>query len=259
MVIRYVTPDIVTLSLPFSRFGLIKFGGRGTLVKLTSGSVAVFSPVTLTPEVRDTISSLGGNVKYIAAPDMTHHLNLTSWKKAFPDAHIIAPEGLWEKRQSNPKFKDTPFRHIFTKKQYGQQKVSDEFDSDFETEYVYGHSSRELIFFHKPSRTVIEADLLFNLPAKEQYSRTSEAAPGIFDRIFAPLMSAAPPATWQKRFAWYLLSGADRKAFGESMRRIDKWDFDRIIPCHGDVIETGGKGVFRDIMGWFLNDTKKGV
>jgi hypothetical protein len=31
MVIRNVTPDIVTLSLPFSPFGGVKFGGRGTL------------------------------------------------------------------------------------------------------------------------------------------------------------------------------------------------------------------------------------
>lgn len=36
MVIRYVTPDIVTLSLPFSRFGLIKFGGRGTLGRVVA-------------------------------------------------------------------------------------------------------------------------------------------------------------------------------------------------------------------------------
>lgn len=31
MVIRQVTPEITTLSVPFSRFGRIKFGGRATL------------------------------------------------------------------------------------------------------------------------------------------------------------------------------------------------------------------------------------
>jgi hypothetical protein len=31
LVIRNVTPNIVTLSLPFSPFGGVKFGGRGTL------------------------------------------------------------------------------------------------------------------------------------------------------------------------------------------------------------------------------------
>lgn len=33
MVIRHVRPNIVTFSLPFSRFGRIKIGGRGTLGK----------------------------------------------------------------------------------------------------------------------------------------------------------------------------------------------------------------------------------
>lgn len=31
MVIRDVTPNIVTMSLPFARFGIFRFGGRGTL------------------------------------------------------------------------------------------------------------------------------------------------------------------------------------------------------------------------------------
>lgn len=258
MVIRKVTPDIVTLSLPFTRFGFFKFGGRGTMVKMASGSIAVFSPVNLTPEVKETISSLGGTVKYIAAPDLQHHLHVTAWKNAFPNAQIIAPEGLWEKRQSNPEFKDTPFDHIFKKSKYPQQTVNDEFDSEFETEYVHGHGSRELVFLHKPSRTVIEADLLFNMPANEQYSRSTEdGSSGFMTKLVSSMMTAQPPAIWQRRFAWYVLAAKDRQGFAESMKKIDRWDFDRIIPCHGDVIETGAKRIFEDVFAWFLDDAKK--
>ncbi|KAJ9196092.1 hypothetical protein DTO164E3_6240 [Paecilomyces variotii] len=254
MVIRKVTPDIVTLSVPFARFGIIKFGGRGTLVKLSSGSLAVFSPVALTPQVHDAITSLGGPVKYIAAPDMEHHLYVTRWKDAFPDAQVLAPEGLKEKRQSNPEFKNTEFTHIFTSENKQKLQISEEFDSEFETEYVDGHVSRELVFLHKRSRTLIEADLLFNLPATEQYSKSGVSpTSGILTRIIAPLMSTAPPATWQKRFIWHL-TVANRQRYRESIRRIDQWDFDRLIPCHGDVVETGAKGVFRNIMEWFLRD-----
>ncbi|EAW12761.1 uncharacterized protein ACLA_011880 [Aspergillus clavatus NRRL 1] len=253
MVIRNVTSDIITMSLPFARFGWLKFGGRGTLVKLPSGSLAVFSPVTLTPQVRDMVSQMG-RVKYIAALDMEHHIHLTSWKDAYPEAEIIAPEGLWEKRQSSAADKNTAFAHIF-RKDDARQKISEEFDAEFETEYVYGHPSRELVFLHKRSRTLIEADLLFNLPAREQYSRTPDGATsGILAKILNPFMSAEPPATWQKRFVWYVLSRGDRKAFTESMRRIDKWDFNRLIPCHGDIIESGAKGVFRTVMEWFLDN-----
>ncbi|KAL4808713.1 beta-lactamase-like protein [Aspergillus unguis] len=256
MVIRNVTSNVVTMSLPFARFGRLKFGGRGTLVRMSSGSIAVFSPVNLTPAVRDTVSSLGGRVKYIAALDLEHHIHLTAWQKAYPDAEIIAPEGLYEKRQSMPEYKDTPITHILRKDNRHQEPrwpISEEFNDDFEIEYVYGHGSREIVFLHKPSCTLIEADLLFNLPAREQYSKTGESATsGILTKLIRPLLSAQPPATWQKRFAWYILSKEDRTAFSESMKRIDKWEFNRLIPCHGDVIESGAKGVFRTVFDWFL-------
>lgn len=69
MVIREITKNITTLSLPFSRFGHFHIGGRGTLVKLSSGGVAVFSPVALTPEVKETVSKMG-ELRYIAALDI---------------------------------------------------------------------------------------------------------------------------------------------------------------------------------------------
>lgn len=31
MVIRNISPNLVTMSLPFSRFGALKFGARGTM------------------------------------------------------------------------------------------------------------------------------------------------------------------------------------------------------------------------------------
>ena len=98
---------------------------------------------------------------------------------------------------------------------------------------------------------------MFNLPATEQYSRTKEGATsGLLTRMFVGLMGTAGEAKWQKRFLWYGASSGDRKGFNESVGRIEKWDFDRIIPCHGDVIETGGKGVFQKVFEWHLKAGK---
>jgi hypothetical protein len=41
------------------------------------------------------------------------------------------------------------------------------------------------------------------------------------------------------------------------MARIEKWDFDRIIPAHGDVIETSGKSIFSKIFEWHLQANQK--
>ena len=91
MVIREVVPRVVTtFSVPFWRFGRIKVGGRGTIgtsssitstrtanndqVRLQSGSLAVFSPVALTDEVKAKVAELG-EVRYICAPDAEVHLS----------------------------------------------------------------------------------------------------------------------------------------------------------------------------------------
>jgi hypothetical protein len=37
----------------------------------------------------------------------------------------------------------------------------------------------------------------------------------------------------------------DRNAARESVARILKWDFDRVIVTHGDVLESGGKEKLR--------------
>ncbi|MCJ1367115.1 hypothetical protein MMC16_006247 [Acarospora aff. strigata] len=257
MVIRRVTPNIVTCSAPFARFGHFKVGGRGTIVRLRSGSLAVFSPTALTPEVHDTLSSLGGPVRYLIAPDFEHHIFITQWASAFPAAKLLGPEGLPEKRQKSQESAGTHFQHVFTPKNKDDFEVDADFDADFDYEYLHAHANKELVFNYRPDRTLIEADMLFNLPAHEQYSRAGETATsGFLTRMFVGLMSAEGSAIWQKRFNWYAASAMNRTEFNKSIRKIDKFDFDRIIPCHGDVIETGGKGIFRKVFEWHLSAQK---
>ncbi|KAF2270082.1 hypothetical protein CC78DRAFT_452110 [Lojkania enalia] len=253
MVIRDIVPNtITTFSTPFWRFGRIKVGGRGTVVRLQSGALAVFSPVALTDDVKEKIAGLG-EVKYITALDIEHHIFVGPWYKAFPNAKVIGPEGLPEKRKKQNN-EDVPFSHVFKPNQ--PMTIDPEFDAEFEYEYIYGHVNKELVFNHKPSKTLIEADLLFNLPATEQFSKTGEnSTSGILTKIFCALNGTKGNA--QKRLIWYGTSSGDRKGFSASISRIDKWDFDRIIPCHGDVIENGGKGIFQRIMEWHLNAAKK--
>ncbi|KAE9971433.1 hypothetical protein EG327_009867 [Venturia inaequalis] len=254
MVIRQITKNITILSLPFSRFGHFHIGGRGTLVKLSSGGVAVFSPVALTPEVKETVSKMG-ELRYIAALDIEHHIFLGAWNKEYPNALILGPEGLLEKR-AKQKDEAVPINIIFTAKEKETTKVSAEFDADFEYEYVDAHVNKEIVFNYKPDRTLIEADLLFNLPATEQYSKTPvDTNKGFLTRLFAALQGTGGKALAQQRMIWYGTSAGDRRGFAKSMQVIRAWDFDRLVPCHGDVIETGAKGIFEKIMAWHLGKT----
>ena len=257
MVIRDVTPNITTFSTPFLRFGLLKIGGRGTLVKLQSGSLAIFSPVALTPEVKQKVESLG-NLKYIAALDIEHHIFVSQWSAAYPAAEIIGPEGLPEKREQDPATKGVKFGHVFMAKSKLDMKITPEFDAEFDYEFVNSHSNKELVFLHKPSRTMIEADLIFHLPATEQFSKSGVAAnSGILTKFFGGIMNTRGDMTWQKRFWWYAAAGQDRPGFKSSLERISKWDYDRVIPCHGDVIETGGKRIVDQLGTWFTDGKHK--
>jgi hypothetical protein len=215
--------------------------------------------------VQSHLTTLGSTVSYIAAPDLEHHIFLSSWSSAFPNAKILAPEGLPEKRaQANAKDKSITllnFHTIFTKKAKdagkGKISVDPEFDADFEVEYVDSHPNKELVFFHKPSKTLIEADLLFNLPATEQYSKTGvSATSGIMTKIFGSLQNTRGDAIWQKRMLWYVFSKADRPGFNASIQRIGGWGFENVVPCHGDTILGNGKEVFSKVFQWHLAGKK---
>ena len=78
-----------------------------------------------------------------------------------------------------------------------------------------------------------------------QYSQTKQRS----SIPFSSHLSAG--STLQKRLLWHLL-GKDRAGMSKNAKLVSAWDFDRIIPCHGDVIETGASSsrllrVFADV------------
>lgn len=260
MLIRALSPSIKICSAPFLRFGRIKIGGRGTIVALASGNLAVFSPVALTDAVKKELAGFGnGEVKYITALDQEHHIFIESWAKQWPEAKVIAPETLpaYREKQGYGRIEESRWC-LFRKADKAGFTVSEEFDREFDMEYVSAHANQELVFNHRPSKTLIEADLMFNLPATEQFSKTGlSATSGSLTQLFTALNNTKGDATWQRRFIWYAISAGDRNGFNQSVSKIAKWDFEKIVPCHGDVIESGGKGIFETVMRWHLDASKK--
>lgn len=277
MVIRDLTPNIVTLSVPFARGGVVKVGGRATLVRLSSGTLAVFSPVALTPDVRAKIASLvaagpnppadpAASVSHIIAPDAEHHIFLSEWKAAFPGAKLIGPAGLPEKRKQqaakgdDDRIRDDHFDVVFP---LGAAKrsvtIDAAFDADFAYEFVDAHPNKELVFLYRPENVLIQADLAFNLPPTEQYSRVPEADrhTGIADKL-ASVASMEGNLKWHRRVQWHAFSRGDRPSYNESIARIDEWDFDIMIPCHGDTIVGGAKEKFRSLFEWHLKAAREG-
>ncbi|PSN74649.1 hypothetical protein BS50DRAFT_567450 [Corynespora cassiicola Philippines] len=184
---------------------------------------------------------------------MQHHIFLGPWHEAYPQAQVLGPETLPEKRQKQGN-EDVPFAFVF-RKDKPITSITPEFDAEFDYEYVYAHANKEIVFNHKPTKTLIQADLLFNYPSTEQFSKTDvDPQSGILTKIFGSLTNTY--GNGQKRFIWYATSSGDRTGFTNSIRKINEWDFDRMIPCHGDTIDTGAKGIFQRILEWHLEQKK---
>jgi hypothetical protein len=82
----------------------------------------------------------------------------------------------------------------------------------------------EVVFFHKPSRTIYTADLFFNIREPEGFlTPLTFRAMGIHRRFATAKM-------WRR---WVI----DRAGFARSIDKILAWDFDRIVVAHGDVVD----------------------
>ncbi|KAI0945082.1 hypothetical protein AcV7_001713 [Taiwanofungus camphoratus] len=79
----------------------------------------------------------------------------------------------------------------------------------------------------------------------EEYSKSSQSANRPF---FAP--NFEPFSSMHKEFT--VGSGIDKEAMRRDAHTVAQWDFDRIIPCHGDVIETGGKEAWLSAYGAYF-------
>lgn len=123
-------------------------------------------------------------------------------------------------------------------------------------------------FVHLSSglQTIVVTDLLFNLPCNEQYSKTPNGKPSSWIPFLDSLSGRfQPKQKTHHNFLWTTSTANDlpsnekaqapnktlstderRKRFAKDAEAVAKWNFDRIIPCHGDTIETGGKQAWLD-------------
>ncbi|KAI0707536.1 hypothetical protein C8T65DRAFT_650839 [Cerioporus squamosus] len=233
IVIREVAQNVWTFSRPFTLFKLVPVGGRSTAIKLDSGEVWILASTPLTDETRQKLAELG-DVKYIVGGNTFHNLFLKSYKEAYPGAKLVGPEDLTKKGITL----DAAFSATNPEPVLG-------FEDEIEACYFSGYANKDIAFYHKASKTVIAADLLFNVPANEQFSKSSESPKSI-------LFGGMKPTGWQ--MPWFLWAKqADKSAMALEAKKVYAWDFDRYIPCHGDVIETGAKAAWKAAWASYLS------
>lgn len=240
---RHVTPNIVIHSCPFTRACLMNFGGRMTLTKLQTEDqgIVVYAPTPYGPEGQSALKLLAGdqpNVKYLVAPDFEHHMGLKGWKEAYPQALIIGPEELREKKKKEGINVDIVLRpqdahNLLQGKALAAIGFPEELAAEFDVMYMPSHQNKEILFYHKPTATLMEADVIFNTPAYEQYKDSKTNPRGA---IFPNIMNCMG---FESKLQRKLLPKIykDKPAAREAFRQLMELDIQRIIPCHGDLME----------------------
>ena len=195
-------------------------GARMTVVRLPGGDLLVHSPVPLDTATRAALDALG-RVRWIVGPSKVHHFSLGEYAAAYPDAELLGAPGLAEKRR------DLRFAHVL------RDEVGLPFDAFLPRKLFEGAPMmNEVVFFHPPSRTLLLTDLAFHLPPGAR----NEA------RLFHWLVGATGTFGPHRIVRFGI---RDRAAAARSRDAILRWDFDRIVVSHGEVLPTGGRDAFR--------------
>ncbi len=213
---------------PFKTMGL-QLGTRSTLVRLDDGGLALISPGPLSVRVAPEISRVGP-VRAIVAPNLLHHLYLERAVGVHPEAKVLVAPGLKDKlaRMRRDVRVDEELGH-------GPARL---LGTALEHTWVQGCPSvNEMAFLHRPSRTLILTDVLFNVPRPEHwYTRLAMTVNGGYGRLLSTRV--------------FRTTIKDRAAFRRSIEALLAWDFDRVIVTHGDVVERGGYEALREAFAW---------
>ncbi|KAJ9610682.1 hypothetical protein H2200_005459 [Cladophialophora chaetospira] len=246
-IIRDLAPGLATFSTPFYRFaplGYRKFvavGLRSAAVKLHDNRVLVLNPIQLEKSVHDKLTAMGG-VHFVAS-DLGHHLYVKDYLDTWPDAKAIGVKGLEGKR------KDVKWNFVYENAQRKPEDVFG-FSEDVESVMFEGFITRAVAWYHRPSGTLIQSDLLMNLPCTEQY-KPSSSDTGPLSRGFATL--AYPQSLFHRALLYYAAT-TDYSLMRRDAKKVAEWNVQRIVPCHGENIE-GKKAseAWKSAYSWFLD------
>jgi len=190
-----------------------------TVIRLGDGRLVLHSPVPITPELRRELDALGP-VGFIVVPE-AHGAFAGPATRSFPSAELLAAPSPPRRRRS------LPFHASLA------DRPPAAWAGQVESLLVQGFRLHEVVLFHRSSRTLVLTDLCFNIHRSESPLARLFFRANVMWRRFGPSRIIRG------------LAVSDRSALRQSLERLLEWDFDRIVPGHGDVIENRGPAALR--------------
>ena len=222
-------PDIWVAEGPVVSFYGFPYPTRMVVIRLCDGSLFVWSPIALTPELKTDVETLGA-VAHLVSPNKIHHLFLKAWKDAYPRARIYVLDELKKRKPA------LPIDAIL------EETPEQAWVNDIDQAIVRGSfAMSEAVFFHRKSRTAIFGDLIENF--SPDWFKGWKGFVARLDGIVSPHPGA--PREWR-------LSFRNRKLARAALARILAWQPEQVVMAHGIMVRNDGVGFIRHAFGWLL-------
>ncbi len=204
-----ICPRLYHIQKPF-RIAGIAASSRMTVVQLSSGKLWLHSPVRLDDALKNDLNKLG-EVEFVVAPNLGHHLFIGDYVTAFPKARFFRPQGLEQKRPDLAAFEVL------------SSTMPLEWQADFEQKKLDGIPKvNEWVWLHRPSKTLILTDCV-------QWHQGTFLS----SVLFAQLMGVRKAPAVSRLFASFI---KHKSAFAKSCKTMLEWDFDRVVLGHDALI-----------------------
>lgn len=202
---------------------------RMIVIRLSDGTLFVWSPVALTGDLRAAVDQLGP-VRHVVAPNCLHHLFMGDWQAAYPEAKFHGVPRLRTKRRDlrwDSDLDDTP---------------AAAWSKDIDQVVVRGNwITTEVVFFHRRSRTAIVTDLIQQF--EPGWFKGWRALAARLDFLTAP----RPTVPQKFRAAFY-----NRRIARNALRRILAWPTEALLAAHAPPIRKDGREAIMHAFAWLL-------
>jgi len=221
---------------PIIRFGMpwpkMSFPTRMTVIRLPSGDLFIHSPTPLVASLKVEIER-EGHPRFIIGPNRIHYWWVPEWETAFPHADVYLA----------PRILDQAKGHIACANLPLDRDRGYPWDAEIATLPIEGGYMTEVVFFHRPSRTLVLTDLIENFEPEKIGS--------FFMRWLTKLGGVQDPDGQMPRDMrlTYAKQKAQLKAAVEAMMA---WDPERIILSHGRWYQRNGRAELARAFRWLF-------
>ena len=203
---------------------------RAVIARLDNGDLWVWSPVKLTQTLRSDVDRLG-RVRHLVSPNKLHHLYLSEWKAAYPEA------SLWGPQSTIRKCPRLTFREAL------QDDPPPQWLGAIDQAWFRGSFAMdEIVFLHRPSGTAIVADLIQTF--SDEFLRRHWGWWRFLARLDGLTEDqACAPREWR----WSFLNRAPAR---RARDKVLHWNCRRVIVAHGVCPKADGHAVLEKSLRW---------